>query len=151
MRSRITALFICVGLMACFPASAEQFDAQNIQPTGLTAEQAKQVMAIVMKHLHNNLSDSETWIEGPYIDKETGKPVEPGYYHFGLIDYDSKGGAADTLGSFLVNAVTGDVWDIEICKRYRFPALSTIQERIMAKTGKRLATEGEAKEELGCD
>jgi hypothetical protein len=40
-----------------------------------------------------------------------------------------------TLGLFAVSKLTGDVFDINTCKRYSFPELERLQKKIMKQTG----------------
>ncbi|CUI07943.1 hypothetical protein BN2497_10663 [Janthinobacterium sp. CG23_2] len=55
------------------------------------------------------------------------------------------------LGHFAVNALTGDVWQTESCKRFNFAALSGIQKRISMRTGKKLANDEVANDEIACE
>ena len=47
--------------------------------------------------------------------------------------------------------MTGDVWQTQSCKRYRFPALSVLHRQISKQTGVALAPAAKAREELGCE
>ncbi|NHZ93771.1 hypothetical protein F2P45_32940 [Massilia sp. CCM 8733] len=139
---QLRALVIVLGLMACLPAFAQTLDVKNIKPSGLTLSQSKQVLRVVMKHERYKMSSPKLSIDGPWLTD--GKPVVPGYFHFGVVYVTS------TQGHYAVNTSTGDVWDTESCERYTFPALIAIQKQISIKTGKKLASDDDARSELGC-
>lgn len=151
MPRKIAALFLLACLLAGSRVQAEPLDAANIQASELTAEQAKQVLTVVLKHLHYKMSNRDLWIDGPWPGDEKGTLFRPGYYDFGLVYSNPKAAASNVLGHYAVNATTGDVWETERCRRYRFPALSAIQERISARTGRQLASDAIARGEIGCD
>lgn len=147
----MTVLLVGCGLLADAPAIADQLDAPTIQSSGVTVEQAKQILVLVLKHEKIDTANPHLWIDGPWTDEETGLPFLAGHYHFGVVDNNPGGGRSVTLGQFSVTILTGDIWQTESCRRFRFPALTVIQKRIKEKTGQPLATEADAKEELGCD
>lgn len=121
----------------------------DVMPTGLTKNQAKQVLIVVLKHARFNLSTP-----GMYIDDDlhgpNGEPNRPGYYDFSL-SYDTpKAGATNYLGYYSVNVRSGDVWEVESCKRYGFPKLRALQRKLKKRTGTALADERIARDEVGC-
>ncbi|NHZ98459.1 hypothetical protein [Massilia sp. CCM 8734] len=139
---RLHALVGAGGLLLCSLAVAQGLNAKNVKSSGLTLAQSKQVLRVVMKHERYRMASPKLWIDGPWLTD--GKPVIPGYVHFGVV-YES-----NTQGHYAVNTSTGDVWDVEGCQRYAFPALLAIQKRIVVKTGKELASEDDARSQLGC-
>jgi len=121
----------------------------SVAHSGLTKEQAKQVLIVVLKHEKFHLS-----VPGMYIDDDlygpNGKPNRPGYFDFSL-SYDTpKAGATAYLGYYAVNIKTGDVWEVESCMRYSFPALRILQQQISFRTGVSLLNEEAARDEVGC-
>jgi hypothetical protein len=149
--SRLQALVVAAGLLACLPALAGSLNTKNVRPSGLTADQAKQVLLVVLKHQHYKMSNPAMWIDGPWQGEEKGTLFRPGYYDFGLVFNNPNGAASNVLGHFAVNTLTGDVWESESCKRFNFPALSGIQKRISAQTGTKLVSEEVALSEIGCE
>jgi hypothetical protein len=132
------------------PGSSQSFKPKNIESTGLTAEQAKQVLLVVLKHEGFKMSDRGMWIDGPWRGEEKGTLYRPGYYDFGVVYSNRKAAASNVLGHFAVNALTGDVWNTVRCKRYGFPGLTEIQTAISSQTGKALVSEDVAFDEVGC-
>ncbi|WP_248804343.1 hypothetical protein [Pseudomonas sp. MWU13-2100] len=149
--SRLQALVVAAALLACSPVFAESLNAESIRPSGLTADQAKQVLLVVLKHQHYKMSNPDMWIDGPWQGEEKGTLFRPGYYDFGLVFNNPKGAASNVLGHFAVNILTGDVWETESCERFSSATLSGIQKRISVQTGKKLANEKVARSEIGCE
>ncbi|NHZ44224.1 hypothetical protein [Massilia aquatica] len=140
--ARLTLSATFAGLLVCSQAFGARFNAKNVKPTGLTANQAEQVLLVVLKQEGFKTSDSRLWLDGPWLTD--GKPSIPGYHSFGVVY------VASTQGHYSVNIITGDVWQTESCRRYIFPALSKIQRGIAERTGKQLANDEDARNELGC-
>lgn len=136
------ALLTAAGLLSCALTPAHGFDANKVQPSGLTLAQSKQLLRVVLKHEGFKVASPTLWLDGPWLSD--GKPVVPGYYHFGVVY------ASNTQGHYAVNASNGDVWQTESCRRYAFPALREIQKRMSVKTGKPLVSGADAGSELGC-
>jgi hypothetical protein len=123
--------------------------ADQVQPTGLTKDQAKQVLTVVLKHERYKLRMPGVFINGDLAD-EKGNPPHPGYFDFSL-GYDSpKAGATEYMGLFSVSTATGDVWEINTCKHFAFPALRRLQSEITARTRKTMADEVAQRRGLGC-
>lgn len=121
----------------------------QIAPEGLSRNQAKQVLIAALKHQRYKLEKSGVFIDGDLTD-ENGNPSHPGYFDFSL-GYDSpKAGATEYWGVFSVSVLIGDVWEINTCKRFVFPALQRIQKNIMKQTGKTIADEKAQHRGLGC-
>ncbi|MDR3441349.1 hypothetical protein [Telmatospirillum sp.] len=147
--SRILLALAVIAVVSAQPSAGQNtsgtggFDERQVQPSGLSVDQARQLLVVVLQH-------EKLMVNKPGFNIENIEFV-PGYVNF-FVTYDSpKAGATDVIGGFAVSPRTGDVWETTLCKRYQFRTLSDIQKRIMEKTGKRFATNDEAKEELGCD
>lgn len=123
--------------------------ADEVASTGLTKEQAKQVLVLVLKHEKYRLSDKGIYIDGD-LQNPNGKPDRPGYFDFSLSYENPKAGATAYLGYYSVNIKTGDVWEVESCVRYRFPALRRLQSEITKRTGVAISDEKVARDEVGC-
>ncbi|NHZ44223.1 hypothetical protein [Massilia aquatica] len=136
------ALFTVWGVVTCLPALAQSLGVRSVNPSGLTLAQSKQVLRVVMKHERYKMASPALSIDGPWLTD--GKPVVPGYLHFGVVYGTS------TQGHYAVNTSSGDVWDTESCERYTFAALVAIQKHVAAKTGKALASDDDARTQLGC-
>jgi hypothetical protein len=139
-----------VFLLASISVFANTLKLENVLSSGLTADQAKQVLVIVLKHQHYKMSNPAIWIDGPWQGEEKGTLFRSGYYDFGLVFDNPKGAASNVLGHFAVNTLTGDVWETESCKRFSFPALSKMQKHISVRTGKKIASEDIVRDEIGC-
>lgn len=139
---RLHALVAAAGLLICSLVAAQGFNAKHVKSSGLTPNQAEQVLLVVLKKEGFKTSDPRLWLDGPWLTD--GKPSIPGYHSFGAVY------VANTQGHYSINILTGDVWQTESCKRYIFPALSKIQQRISERTGKQLARDEDARSELGC-
>ncbi len=128
---------------------AAPFKSAEVRENGLTKDQAKQVLMVVLRHEKYRLSMPGVFIDGNLAD-EQGNPPHPGYFDFSL-GYDSpKAGATDYLGLFSVSVKTGDVWEINSCKNFHFPALAQLQAMIMKRTKQTFAGEKDARKGLGC-
>jgi hypothetical protein len=124
------------------------FDPTRIAQNGLTKDQAKQVLLIVLRHEGYKLTKPGMYVE--YLRNEQEEDPYEGYFNFSL-GYDSpKAAATDVLGYFAVSKVTGDVWELNLCKRYSFPELRRIQKTIMMRTKKTFSDEKEQRLSLGC-
>lgn len=140
------ALCIFLVLAACSAiAKSDGFQADAVQATGLTTEQAQQVLIVMLKH-------EKLLMTKPGFDIEALRSSHPGYQDFG-VTYDSpKAAATDVIGWFSVSKMTGDIWETNLCKRYAFPQLRRIQAAIMKRTGKTFASKSEvtARRGLSC-
>jgi hypothetical protein len=144
---RVLLLFFA--LISSAFARTPAFDIGTVLESGLTGEQAKQVLIVVLNHEKYQLNKTGMDIDGPFkVDPNI--PSQRGFWEFGLT-YDSpKYGATQVLGRYAVSRLTGDVWETNLCKRYDFPKLRQVQAAIMEKTGKTRADEVEARRGLGC-
>ncbi|NHZ96473.1 hypothetical protein [Massilia sp. CCM 8734] len=143
---RPCALLLAAGLLAGVPARAATLDAQHIRPSGLTLQQARKVLSVVLEHQKFQMKrkDAHLFVEGP--DKDA--PDAHGYYSLQLYHNPPKAAMLYTLGHFSVNMLTAEVWDFMRCERTSFPALSTIQQRVSARTGQRAPDEQKVRDEL---
>ncbi len=150
MRKMTRKLLLTTAFLAC-AANAQTGLLANEQVTksGLSKQQAKQVLIVVLKHLKFKLTK-----EGMYIDDDLsdshGNPIHPGYYDFALTYDTPKAAATDVLGTYSVNVLTGDVLDNTLCKRYSFPNLMRVQKEISKKTGVALLPKKAALQQMGC-
>jgi hypothetical protein len=114
----------------------------HISPSGLTEQQAKDILVMVLKH------------EKMYMYKE-GFDIErinyaKGYTTF-QVTYDTpKAAATEVIGAFAVSPRTGAVLEVNLCRNYSFHALTEIQNDIMKQTGATFASEKELLNQLGC-
>jgi hypothetical protein len=130
-------------------AKSPAFKADAVHADGLTREQAKELLLVVLSHANYKLRAPGAFIDGDLAD-DKGKPPHPGYYDFSVGSDSAKEGATNYRGLFSVSILTGDVWEINLCKRFVFPQLRRIQAAIMKKTGKTLADEKSERKGLGC-
>lgn len=126
-------------------AKAPDFDVAKVQKSGLSAEQARQVLTLVLVHEKYRLCKRGLGIEGPFKGS-----LVPGYFSFSLEFESAENGATQVLGMYRISKFTGDVWEFNLCQRYDFPKLKEIQAAIMKKTGKSFADETAARRRLGC-
>jgi hypothetical protein len=152
-RAPVAVTLLMAALLMCrehaFAAELGAFPATAISRDGLNLAQAKKVLTLVLRHEGYDLKK-----RGMYIDDDIktpeGGPPHPGYVDLSL-QFDARtAGATAALGYFAVSKKTGDVWEVNRCKRYRFPELSRIQRLIMQRTGTSLADEREQWKGLGC-
>ncbi len=124
-------------------ADAAALEQAAIAKSGLTVEQARQIMMLVLKHEHFPLNK-----DGFYVEALPNS--EPGYQDFGVTLDSPDAGATTALGSFAVSRMTGDVWETNLCKRYNFDELRQLQAHIMKRTGQTFKTERAKRLGLGC-
>ncbi|MFZ0418773.1 MAG: hypothetical protein WAM04_11800 [Candidatus Sulfotelmatobacter sp.] len=130
------------------PAGQAALDPSKISPQGLSPDQAELVLRVVLKHLPYDLNKEGMYIEA--LHKKDGTDPHPGYYDFGL-SYDSPAeGATEALATYAVSRFTGDVWEVNLCKRYSQSDLKKLQKIIMARTGRSFASEKKERIGLGC-
>jgi len=146
----IALLFLAFALPAR-PASANPsaFKVDAVQASGLTRAQAKELLVVVLRHEKYKLNAPGVFVDGDLYD-DKGNPPHPGYYDFSVGSDSPKEGATNYAGLFSVSVLTGDVWEINLCKRFAFPLLHKIQAAIMRRTGKTLAQESSERKGLGC-
>jgi hypothetical protein len=148
MRFFAAILLLLATLTTATAGDSIALDPKAIQPSGLTKDQAKQVLIVVLKHLKFKLKTP-----GMYVDGDIGKPgtqIRPGYYDFSLSFDTPKAAATAYLGYYSVDIMTGDVWESEQCEHYCFPALRKLQAQIMKRTGATMPSEEVSRETVGC-
>jgi hypothetical protein len=143
--------YFLVGVILATSAQARPLPggADDVASTGLTLQQARKVLVVVLKHEKFRLSDPALSIDD-HVNGPSGDPDRPGYYNFSLAYENPKAGATAYLGYYAVNIKTGDVWEVESCVRYQFPALRALQREIGQRTGAPLASNKAARDEIGC-
>jgi len=139
----VRAASFAFALAACAAQGASALKTDAIEPTGLTTQQAQQVLMIVLEQERFPVAQ-----EGFFV--EALSPSEPGYQDFGVTFETPKAAATTVLGAFAVSRMTGDVWESNLCKRYDFPELQALQAKIMARTGKTFSSESHERRGLGC-
>jgi hypothetical protein len=150
MKRLILVLFFFFMLTGRSYAQSSKHNIDQIQESGLTGEQAKRVLIVVLKHEGYHLNKRGMGIDGPHKINPT-YPADRVFWSFGLLYGRPKAGSIDTLGSYAVSRFTGDVWEtLFTCKHFDFPELKQIQTQIMQKTQKSFADETEARRDLGC-
>ncbi len=142
MIKHFLVVLVCLTASSTF-ANQLPLGADDVSITGLTKEQAKQVLILVLRQEKYHLSNS-----GMYIDSDLQS--QAGYYDFSLSYETPKAGATAYLGYYSINIKNGDVWEIESCIRYSFPSLRRLQREITRRTGVTLADEKVARDEVGC-
>lgn len=142
------AIAILHNLTACTPAQIKE-PLGLVAPSGLTREQAQKILISALNNQGYQLNKAGVFIDGDLTDEE-GNPPHPGYFDFSL-GYDGPtSGATEYWGLFSVSRLTGDVWEINTCKRLESRVLQGLQESVMAKTGKTMAEETTQRKGLGC-
>ncbi|MCO7611501.1 hypothetical protein NJH83_14780 [Pseudomonas chlororaphis] len=137
----------CAALVAC---AGTVLQPAEVKATGLTREQAQEVLLVALKHQDYQLNKPGVFVDGDLQD-DSGQPPHPGYFDFSLGYNDPKAGATEYWGLFSVSTATGDVWEINSCKRLDGSELRALQGQIMARTGKTLADEEPQRQGLGCE
>ncbi|MQA54194.1 hypothetical protein [Pseudomonas piscis] len=146
--SRMLGLALaCAAFSACASAGLQPTEVQH---SGLTREQAQQVLLVALKHQDYQMDRPGVFVDGNLQD-ESGKPPHPGYFDFSLGYEDPKAGATEYWGLFSVSTATGDVWEINSCKRLDGGELRALQGQIMGRTGKTLVDEEPQRRGLGCE
>ncbi|NHZ36709.1 hypothetical protein [Massilia rubra] len=145
--SGLSTLIVAAGLLCSGSAFARVLDVNKVRPTGLTVNQAKRVLMVVLEHERVDMSDTAWWIDEPF---RGGDDLYPGYRTFGLVYSHPKNAMSFTHGHYAVNVLTGDVWVANACKRISFPALSTLQRGISSRTGKHRPSARVARGDFGC-
>lgn len=140
-------LLACAAFSACAAAGLQP---AQIEHSGLTREQAQQVLLVALKHQDYQMDKPGVFVDGNLLD-ENGKPPHPGYFDFSLGYEHPKAGATEYWGLFSVSTTTGDVWETNSCKRLDGSELRALQGQIMDRTGKSLADEQAQRLGLGCE
>ncbi|HTW49440.1 MAG TPA: effector immunity protein Tgi2PP [Acidobacteriaceae bacterium] len=121
--------------------------AQTASPTHrLTAHQARQMVVLVARHEQINLSDTHIELNSMDLSRD----FIPGFVSFIVIRESTSPGPDETLRRYAVNRHSGDVWEMNLCRRYDFPELTHLRRTFAltsAASAADIASEGK---ELGC-
>ncbi len=120
----------------------------KLSAKGLSKEQAKQVLLAALEHEKYSPSSPGMYIES--LTKKNGTAIHSGYYDFGLSYESPDAGATQTMGLFAISRFTGDVWELNLCRRYSFSKLDKLQKAITQVTKKTFADEKKQRRGLGC-
>ncbi|EHM40255.1 hypothetical protein HMPREF0454_03549 [Hafnia alvei ATCC 51873] len=138
-----------IPIMSSAEISVFEFNPTDVNRGGMTKEQSEGLLIIALKHEKYDLSVSGAFVDGDLQDKQGNAP-HPGYYDFS-VGYDNPtAGAIEYWGVFSVSPRTGDIWEINECKRISFPILQKAQKEIIKKTGVTFADEVAQRRGLGC-
>ena len=147
----IVKLAILLSLLGAHTAPAAEISLRSnrIAQSGLTTPQAKELLKLVLRH------EGYDWKKrGMFIDDDLkasdGAAPHPGYLDFAL-GFDSPKAAATTfLGYYAVSQKTGDIWELNLCKRYEFSELQRAQKIVMERTRTSFYDERIERRGLGC-
>src|SRR5579875_3946527 len=109
MRRFLTAFLLSALLASAVPAAS----AGALPAAGrhrLTQEEAKQMVALVARHDHIDLSDTRIELNSMDLSAE----FIPGFASFIVIRESSTPGPDETLRRYAVNRSTGDVWEMTL-------------------------------------
>lgn len=136
---------VLFGLMACTPGSRALGPKAAPSAHRLTTRQAEALIRLVAPYDKIDLRD--THVEVNSLDLMS--PFIPGYASFILIREATSPGPDETLHRYAVNRRTGDVWEMSLCTRYDFPALSR-EQRLLTGHVTTQADIAAERRELGC-
>lgn len=150
LRKIIIILFLSlISVMSHAQVRGTELNLSDINHKGMTKKQTEELLIIALKHNKYNLSGEGTFVDGDLQD-EKGSSPHPGYYDFSVGYDDPTAGAIEYWGLFSVSPQTGDIWEINECKRIVYPELQKTQRTIMKKTGVTFADEVAKRRVLGC-
>jgi hypothetical protein len=113
----IRSLTLLSAILVSLTVRANAADFRDVGAGGLTKDQAKQLLMLVLRHERYKLRKPGVFVDGDLKD-DKGKPPHTGYFDFS-VGYDSpKAGATEYWGLFAVSVRTGDVWELNSCKHY---------------------------------
>ncbi|MGB6133168.1 MAG: effector immunity protein Tgi2PP [Acidobacteriaceae bacterium] len=133
---------MALGCTCSLPAMAQPVAVRH----QITMGQAQQIARLVARHDEIDLSD--THIEFNSMDLDAA--FIPGFASFIVIHEASTPGPDETLRRYAVNRRTGDVWEITLCTRYDFPALSRLRRSYAGHATTTAAEVAAQSRELGC-
>ena len=117
------------------------------QQSTISVEEAKSLVRVVLRHEKLKLSSRYCELEQVRGD---GRPFVPEYYSFSAsCDYPNAK-ATSVLGLYVVSPRTGEVWEFNGCRRFRFSELTEIQRKIMRQTHATEAVEANYRKNVGC-
>jgi Effector immunity protein Tgi2PP len=112
----------------------------------LTTRQARQLVLLVLRHDHIDLSD--THIELNSMD--LGHVFIHGFVSYSIIRESTTPGPDETLRRYAVSRGTGDVWEINLCTHYDFPQLTRLRQSLIGQAVASGADIAAQSKELGC-
>lgn len=127
-------------------ATVWAFDARTVDRSGLNEAQAREVLALVLRHDQVPPDASVEVLTGA-----GGLALFAGYLAYGVSIDSPSAGASTPLGMYAVSLRTGDVWETNRCQRASFPTLTALQRAIRARTLTSLADERAQRRGLGCE
>jgi hypothetical protein len=117
------------------------------EPATITATEAESLVRIVLRHEKIRLSPRYCELER--LDHEE-RAFVPDYYSFGAhCDYPNTA-ATTSFGIYVVSPRTGDVWEFNRCKWFKFPELLTLQRDIKRRTHATDGAESTYRRKTGC-
>jgi hypothetical protein len=144
----LAAIAVTIAVSSSSPVLA--FDARLVQRGGLSQEQAEEILWLVLRHEHLALPSDGTYVERLGASARASADLPPSYFSFGVSRDDPRSKATSISGRFAISRSTGDVWELNLCRRYSFAALRRIQQAVMKRTGKTFVDERAARRDLGC-
>lgn len=145
---RVCMLAICMGTNGVATAATPTIDLGKVHPQGLTRSQARQLLVFVLTREGYTLKKRGVDIED--LTGDDGKLSIPGHVSFGM-SYDSpKQLAVASWGLFAVSMSSGEMWEINRCEKFSFPALLQIQAAIRTATNISEENERIERRGLGC-
>jgi hypothetical protein len=140
-----SSLLVLCALAGCASSVHEPLATESIGAGGLTLAQAKVLLIAVLEQ-----EGFKPNAPGAFIDDDfRGHPI-PGYFLLSFGIDDPEAGATEYGGWYAMSPTTGDLWEINQCKRFSSPQLRRVQARIGAATRQPLDDEQEARRRIGC-
>ena len=106
------------------------------------------ILRVVLKH--QRYDPNKLGMDLEALHKKDGNDPHPGFYDFRFTYDTPASGATEVLGAYAVSRFTGDVWEVNLCKRYSMRDLKKLQKIIMDRTGRSFASETKERLGLGC-
>lgn len=137
-------LYVSSGCAADLPLGRD-----HISQSGLTLPQAKALLLLVLRHQGYQLNKRGMFIDDDFKTSQ-GQAPHIGYFDFALGLDSSQAGATRYMGYYAVSKKTGDIWELNLCKRYLLPELERAQRLVMSRTKISFADERSERRGLGC-
>lgn len=112
----------------------------------LTQGQAGALARLVAQHEHIDLQSP--WIEFDSMD--AGTPYLRGFASFTVLRDAQTPGPDTTLRRYAVNRTTGNVWEMTLCRKYDFPALAALRQKLTGRAEATAAEDAAERKALGC-
>lgn len=113
----------------------------------LTQGQARRLARLVARHEHIDVSSP--WTEFDPMD--VGTPYLAGFWSFAVVREAQKPGPDTMLRRYAVNRATGDVWEMTLCRRYDFAALTRLRKKLTGRAEPGAAAVVAERKDLGCE